>query len=197
MSVEVSVQKFLFLPYERINVEEKIQQMEQQGSIQSAKLPFIHSPLHDLESLWWVAVWIVFYNEFRKSQDSDADTTFTLQDIRDQLTAAQTLFPPTMQALGRRDGFQLDFSSIYEKLKSPLKDPACYSLDLLRYKLVTQYKEVEKVLSHSTDVQAFEDGIYEDFKAVFASLQELEYTLTFIPDIYAQLQQKLKRPRVQ
>jgi len=41
--------------------------------------PFVHIHLHDLESLWWVVVWIVFYNDFRVPQELAAVEDKTIQ----------------------------------------------------------------------------------------------------------------------
>jgi len=36
-----------------------------------AAVLFSHNHLHDLESLWWVAVWMVFYHHLSKLKQSD------------------------------------------------------------------------------------------------------------------------------
>jgi len=133
MSIEVSAQSFLFAPGQPSDAEAEIRRIEQQGAIQKnepAELPFAHIHLHDLESLWWVAVWIVFYNEFRAPQQSDADTYPDLQDIDRQVALAQTLFPPLMESTRRRDGFQLHFHKILKDLPES-KHTACEYLDVI------------------------------------------------------------------
>jgi len=68
-----------------------------------------------LESLLWVVVWIVFYNEFRVPQQLDADAHPNLQDIDHQLAQARIHFPSTMESTQRLDGFQQFFPQIYRK----------------------------------------------------------------------------------
>jgi hypothetical protein len=57
---------------------------------QAAQLPFSHNHLNNLELLWWVAVWIVFYNHFSKStsQQSDEEPHSDLQETERQLAVA-------------------------------------------------------------------------------------------------------------
>jgi hypothetical protein len=49
MSIEVAAQEFLFPHVEEPTLT------EHEGTV-----PFSHNHLHDLESLWWVAAWVVF-----------------------------------------------------------------------------------------------------------------------------------------
>ena len=122
MSIEVSAQSFLFPPRQTSDAEVEVRGIEQQGAMQKnepAERPFAHIHLHDLESLWWGAVWIVFYNEFRAPQQSDADAYPYLQDIDRQVALAQNLFPPLMESTRRRDRFQLHFHKIFRVYQSP------------------------------------------------------------------------------
>ena len=88
MSIEVAAQKFLFRPRvsgHGANVTDIVQRAR--GVLQNitAPLPFSHNHLHDLESLWWVAIWIVFYNHFSKAQRSDNESPFNLTDAEHHL----------------------------------------------------------------------------------------------------------------
>jgi len=172
----------------------EIQQQEQNNKL--VQLPFVHIYLHDLESLWWVAVWIVFYNEFCARSGSDADAHPNLKDIERQLEAARFLFPSVLNHTGRQNTFQveLSFSEIYQRLP-PLKHTACYYLDVLRRNLIGQYKKVEVTLPHSIDVPAIKDDIYDAFHSAFDMFQESEFTLSFIPDIGRELVRMGKRAR--
>jgi len=199
MSIEVSAQSFLFAPGQPSDAEAEIRRIEQQGAIQKnepAELPFAHIHLHDLESLWWVAVWIVFYNEFRAPQQSDADTYPDLKDIDRHVALAQNLFPPLMESTRRHYGFQLHFHKIFKDLPES-KHTACEYLDVLRRYLIMHYKKVEATLPHSIDVPTFKGDTYNTFRRVFGLLQALEFTLAFIPDIRRELRGNLKRPRAE
>ena len=132
-----------------------------------------------------MAVWIVFYNEFLESQDSDKATSFTLPEIRSQLVAARKLFPRTTEGASRLNGFRTEFpdTNTYQTLPKN-KHAICSRLDILRRGLILQYEEVEKVLHrhHSIGAPGFENDIYDLFKDFFASSQTSEYTLACIPN---------------
>jgi len=203
MSIEVSAQLFLFPPDEPSEPGDfdarLARQIEQKNPITEDPrpgVPFIHTHLHDLESLWWVAVWIVFYNEFRIPQQPNEAAVSDLKDVERQLAAARTLFPPIMESTRRRDGFQLRFHKICEGLPSS-KATVCTSFDLLRRDLIQGHRNVQAMLPHSIDLDAIDDHIYNNFGRAFQLLQALKFTLAFIPDFYAELRGKLKRLRAE
>ena len=202
MSIEVSAQLFLFPPDEPSepgDFDERLtRQIEKKDSITRSPrsgVPFIHTPLHDLESLWWVAVWIVFYNEFRVPQQSEVAMS-DLKAVERQLAAARTLFPPIMESTRRHIGFQQSFPKICEGLPSS-KGTVCTSFDLLRRDLIQQHKKVQAKLPHSIDLDGIDDHIYNNFERAFHVSQALEFILIFIPEIYTELRRKLKRSRAE
>jgi Fungal protein kinase len=97
MSVEVAAQKFLFQP-RFVNITDFMQDVRNTSGIRKTTIvPFSHNHLHDLESLWWVAVWMVFYNRFSKAQRSDDEPPFTLTEAERQLKLSQVLFPSLLK----------------------------------------------------------------------------------------------------
>ena len=209
MSIEVAAQMFLFAPrqsHPSANFIQKVHQIKQlkeraaANIIQDkpANLPFFHNHLHDLESLWWVAVWIVFYNHFSKSQQPDEEPLSSLQVAERQLRLAGTLFPSIMKSTDRRDGFQTSFSQVCEDLPHH-KETICTYLEALRTTLVDHYIAIESTLPKSITSTASEDDIYEEFKeALTASCRDYsDFILTFIPHIHAQFRGDLKRRRAE
>jgi Fungal protein kinase len=199
MSIEVAAHMFLFLPQqstESTEFQDKLTSIHEKRLTNSklAKVLFTHNHLHDLESLWWVAVWLVFYNHFRDTQQSNEEPLSDLQDVERQLGLARILFPASIESFRRRDGFQQLFPEICNDLPSNKHTIGSY-LDLLRSNLVTHYSKVETTLPQSIDLSASEDDIYDRFRQVFTYSGELNYTLTFIPDIHTQLRGNLKRAR--
>jgi hypothetical protein len=95
--------------------------MSKQNDIESTAIPFAHNHVHDLESLWWVAVWMVFYNHFLKSQQSSKEPLFSLLDAQCQLELAGTLFPTYMKSFDCCDGFQRSFLKMCGDLPSSKK----------------------------------------------------------------------------
>jgi len=202
MSIEVAARIFLFLPQqstEPTKFQDKLRRIQEQKSIKNnkpAKLAFVHNHLHDLESLWWVAVWMVFYHDLRETEKSNEAPLADLQDVERQLAHARTLFPSLMESASRRDAFQQLFLEVCDELPSN-KHTICSYLDLLRHCLIEHYSNVESTLPHSIDLTASKDDIYDHFRETFSCSQELDFILTFIPDTHAELRRNLKRPRAE
>ena len=148
-------------------------------------MPFFHNHLHDLESLWWVAVWVVFYNNF-----SEPDPSFTLPDAEYRLDIVRKLFPPTLDNTTRQNGFRLPtlFRKICDGL--PHNTGEIYdSLDLIREFLINHYEVIEAGFPQSIDIDASNNDIYDAFTEGFSDSQSLSdgLVLHFFPAIYATL----------
>jgi hypothetical protein len=102
MSVEVAAQRFLFAPpdlgFSSSEVGGFLSAAKQDVGTAEIEVPFSHNHLHDLESLWWVAVWVVFYNYFSEGTPSHDSPSFTLRDAGDQLNLGRILSPPVLQS---------------------------------------------------------------------------------------------------
>lgn len=205
ISVEVAAQMFLFRAIQPFSYTEMRAQLIQKDprtsshsampNSQSAEVPFLHSHLHDLESLWWVAVWVAFYNHFCDSHPSKEEPLLDFQEVDRQLAYTRTLFPSYIDSFHRRNSFQISFTQVCDGLPNNKKS-VCSWLDVLRRSLIYRYSKVESTLPLFIDLAASEDDIYEEFKEVLTILREnyVDFILTFIPDIHAQLR-NLKRPR--
>jgi hypothetical protein len=98
MTIEAAAQWFLFrrhLPNRSANFAKMLHdiQIEAQETTstmqnQPAEAPFSHNHLHDLESLWWAAVWMALYNHFSRSQKSDMESLSDLHEVDHQLCLA-------------------------------------------------------------------------------------------------------------
>lgn len=74
MSIEVDTQAFLFYTpsdktyylthNEFLSTKKKEDKTKAESPHTQTRVQFSHNHLHDLESLWWVAVWVVMYNNF-------------------------------------------------------------------------------------------------------------------------------------
>ena len=210
MSIEAAARKFLFYHEpgpslneveELSNVKDQDREMPPAPAPPSNKEPFFHNHLHDLESLWWVAVWVVFYNHFleRTSSHDPPSEPFTLQDAQGQLKLAKILFPPTLDSAARGDGFQKSesFQEVCNQLPGDKRViTAFYSrLDLLRRLLIEHYGIIEAGYPPSVDPSLSSDNIYEQFTKLFSSMgifsRELE--LNYVPDVCAKLLKEEKK----
>ena len=121
------------------------------------KLPWAYNHLHDLESLWWVAVCIISNNRFSMSGDSD------VQEIPEHHRKA--LFPLAWEPFRRATNFTEDFPNMKNSL------PKCYqqvftALDGFRELLIQHYRDVKSKLPHSINLDASDDDIYQFFAEV-------------------------------
>ena len=207
MSIETAAHQFLFNssddssePVEPSLTFKQLRIAMQLGEkMAQPETPFFHNHLHDLESLWWIAVWVVFYNNF-----SEPEPSYKLLDAAHRLGTAQKLFPPTLDHTTRRDAFQLHskLHSRFRKICDELphkKEDIYYNLDLLRRFLINNYKAVEAGYPPSINLDASNNDIYKFFTEGFLDLQTLSDGLVLhsVPKIYAKLlkAENLKRPR--
>ena len=191
MSIEAAAQMFLFAPRAKSSFdEESYSAWEQERGLARTEIPFFHNHLHDLESLWWVAVWVVFHNHI-----SEAEPSFTLPDAKRRLDQTRKLFPPTSDNTTRRNGFQTQaFLKTCAGLPNDRK--AIYkSLDHLRHFLIDDYESIEARYP-SIDLNASQVDIYGMFTKIFTTIKTHSDGLVLhsIPAIYATLLNP-KRPR--
>ena len=183
MSIEVAVQRFLFTPVGQRSRADGHRFFKRQEMDQNI-VPFSHNHLHDLESLWWVAVWVVFYNNFSEETPSHDRPPFTSKNAEDQIDLAKTLFPSVLKDSIRHIAFsQPDaFLDMCKDLPGNKRD-ICSGLDALREYLVTHYRAVEAGYPHSVDPKSSGDDIYDDFTELFSTLKTMfnGMVLDFIP----------------
>jgi serine/threonine protein kinase len=193
MSIEVAAQKFIFHSEpgpSLMEVDELAGETEQDVGMAWTKVPFSHNHLHDLESLWWIAVWVVFYNYFSEGTSSRDLPSFTLKDVVGQLKLTRVLFPHALKDTDRRDAFQ--YSELFQEACKQLpgnKMAICVRLNLLRRFLISHYKIIEAGYPLSVDPNSSKDDIYDHFARLFSTLKTLSHDLVldFIPEIYEKL----------
>jgi len=209
MSIEVAAQMFLFcprLPDQELNFTEMLDEIQQTEGKEAtnamqnrlADVPFSHNHLHDLESLWWVAVWMAFYNHFSNSQQSEEGALSDLPEVERQLHLARILFPSVMKNTDRLLGFQTSFPKVCDDLPSD-KSPICKYLNVLRLSLMRHYSAIQSTFPQSIDSNASTDDIYDNFRQAFSLSHKTysDFALTFIPHVQAQLRGYLKRSRAE
>jgi hypothetical protein len=82
MSVEIESLSYHYLPLiaQTLNVSDL--------EPEEPDLPFRYNPLHDVESIWWVGVWLLFCH-----RDTATMAEASLEDAQAQLLHVQKLFP--------------------------------------------------------------------------------------------------------
>jgi hypothetical protein len=196
MAIEVAAQKFLFSNQTSSSsgFDNFLSANDQDGT---PKVPFYPNHLHDLESLWWVAVWMVFYHYFSKGTSSGKRPSFTLQDAAGQLYLAKKLFPSGLGRTSRQDGFRdrPTFQDLRDQLP-PNKKVAHLGLEYLRGLLNNHYNAIEATYP-LIDTGASTDVIYDEFIKTFSIIKSKSHdvVLDFIPEIHADLLKANKRRR--
>jgi len=184
MAVEVDAQDFIFFSSPNMPGLSFADLLAQPTSV-DAEQPFFHNHLHDLESLWWVAVWMVFHHQFLAPGE---DRLSDIDEVASQIKPAQRLFPPIIHPSHRLCGLRWDFPQLCKSLQSN-KAVVCQCLNILRRILLYNYRIMESTFPTSIDPSAFQVEIYEDFKEAF-SMSRRGYPdcrLDFIPSIYVEL----------
>jgi hypothetical protein len=198
MPIEVAAQIFLFSPQPGMSYSDVIEYLrareQDEGTAQTVetkfKEPFTYNHLHDLESLWWVAVWIAFYNYFSEGTPSRDRPSFTFQDAANQLELARTLFPPVSRTASRDIDFRHPCSFLDTCDRLPHNKKVIYvGLDLLRLFLIKDYMNIEAGYPLSVDPNSANDEIYDAFTRVFSHMKTVSHDLVldFIPSIYVKL----------
>jgi hypothetical protein len=190
MSIKVAEQEYLFRPPHPdasfAKIMRGIQQTDSPNATnktedKAAVAPFSHNHLHDLESLWWVAVWIVFYNHLSKSKQSEECLSTDIRNVDYQLGLARTLFQPALESSRCQNGFQLSFIKRRKDLLSN-KNPICGYLEGLRQILVKHYLIIESAFPRFINLSASKD-IYDDFRMAFTDSRQqyCDFVLTLFP----------------
>lgn len=205
MSIEVAEQEYLFRPpltrpdASFTEIMQGIQQTDLKNATnktedKAAAARFSNNHLHDLESLWWVAVWMAFYNDLSRSKQPDECLSTDIRDVDHQLGLARTLFPPALESSRRQNSFQLSFMKRCKDLPSN-KKTICGYLEGLRQILVKHYLIIESTFPQFINSSASEDDIYDDFRMAFTESRQqyCNFVLTFIPDVKG----NLKRARTE
>src|SRR5712672_3089707 len=173
MPIEVASKRFLFLPSRGgtglTDFKAYRRAREQDGGTAPKAIPFSYNHLHDLESLWWIAVWVVFFNHFSEGTPTPDRPSLSLEDASRQLKSAQTLFPLALESTTREHVFQKDedFLEKCEGLPSNRK-AICLLLDFLRQLLINNYKIVEAKHPPSVNPDSPNNDIYDGFTEGFS-----------------------------
>ncbi|KAL5479042.1 hypothetical protein ACEPAI_2330 [Sanghuangporus weigelae] len=130
--------------------------------------PFSYNDLHDLESLWWIAVWEVFNNVDPGEEDCRLQSE--KQDDRRESAAAK-LFPECNELVNRMQFIQAT-DVYYDELAWM---PEClhdvkFILDSLRIELVLSYQKFEATFP-SARTQII-DGVHDEFQKEFAKCMD-------------------------
>ncbi|KAL5479078.1 hypothetical protein ACEPAI_2366 [Sanghuangporus weigelae] len=147
--------------------------------VEKLSFPFFHNDLHDLESIWWIATWVLFFNRVCRDLSDEEQDYY-------RLLAAKAIFHIAGSPTDRTLFFQTP--TVFEEqtawVPDELRDMTRF-LNAIRRILLVSYEKFEKELPEvRTDV--FE-GIHEKLLLVFDACKntaiEIEVALsqTLVP----------------
>ena len=137
--------------------------------------PFRHNPLHDLESVLWLSLWLPLRSKLVKD-----NAEISIQEWNDHMTAQSDLAEQLFQDKGFRnsvmDGDFLLASHAKETL--PQVRQIIRKIDVFRQSLVSRYRQVERSIHKPGYKIGFDaaDGLYlplhHRFAGIAATLEE-------------------------
>jgi hypothetical protein len=159
IALEVVVQMYLFLPDPSdIDPSMDLMDMIDEGNLSlSDPVSFTYNPLHDLESIWWIATFFIFQH-------------FTIGGHnRQQLDKAVDELFPTTQLSFRNTAFtsQPRYEQMIGYLPTGLQKHG-QKLDMVRRKLVHAYRFAESNLATIRE-NSFNEQLYKMFRLAFQS----------------------------
>jgi hypothetical protein len=176
MSVEVESQSYLFIPIRLLDPSDSLEN-DWSGLLDSDG--FQYNSLHDIESTWWVGVWIITCNEIEMDNPSES----AVRRAEQQKRLARRYFPQTMRSTDRSSLLFANTTLGWLIKRLPKPFAACGTmLDRARSHLVQTYQEVEalpKIDSqrfdgmHSTINGYLQRAIVESKEIQICSLDEL------------------------
>lgn len=185
MAIEVRRQRYVFRPSSSIPIPDAIASFNMSDAIRKIdegldssesaseglpplrsllppRVPFRYNPLHDLESLWWIAIYFVFNREV----DTDVDDSDQAAERREaKCRAANGLFQSddTRYLTMTEDGFE-----DYLRYLHPTTRPIGSQLNDLRRKLAAAYRNAEEDAASIDHTAA--DGLHEAFSTSFRKI---------------------------
>jgi hypothetical protein len=130
------------------------------GELENVDLvPFTYNPLHDLESIWWIATFFVFHHFTTGGHDRH------LLDIDVAKLFPATDYLPRKSALASKKTFMRMARNLPAGLQQHGK-----GLNICRQNLFRAYRSAESMANISK--AAFEPEVYQTFRPVFEQLRK-------------------------
>ncbi|THH28680.1 hypothetical protein EUX98_g5509 [Antrodiella citrinella] len=106
-----------------------------------AASPPLHNYLHDIEGIWWIAIWILFYTIPLAVASSTINTASKLP----QEAVADELFPDNLHGSSQRTSFFTSFDAIEENIDLLPRDykPVMLLMIQAHRVLVNMYQQIE------------------------------------------------------
>ena len=197
MAIEVQRNKYWFrplkntpsfaLPFDTIKrVQPRIIPQEQQT--------FLHNYLHDVEGLFWVAAWVLFYTH-PVSRPLDASD---LPRAKQQLRVADRIFPSTLDGSVDRVAFMMDAGDFSSKTSFLPEEYASLRavLSHVQCNLCEVYTSMEDPLENVLDKKLY-GRVYDVLSPLFLLAKECaQGEVMFLSDAIQKVGEKAKEEAV-
>ena len=159
MALEVALQEYMFMPH--LTDPDHIKSIMRRKATRdrAEPVPFTYNPLHDLESIWWIATFLIFHyftvdGHDRRLLNIDVDKLFSTSELASRIAAFTS---PTR------------YRQMVDHLPAQLQQHG-EQLDLVRELLVLAYRSAEA--TPDINQAAFDSSLYEVLKEVFCELRD-------------------------
>lgn len=160
------------------------------ASATGEQLQFVHNYLHDVEGLWWIAAWVLFYTH----PISRALDTSDLERAKRQLRQAELIFPDTLRGSDDRASFLMsgpDYGTATTCLPEEFADlKALVAIEQNR--LMEFYKSMEYPLTNVLKKELY-GRVYDELSPIFQDAAEFaQGEVIFLSDAIKQMQGEAK-----
>ena len=200
MAVEVDDQDYTFVPAKSLEevlaeIDAYTREAERDPPHPKEHPDFFHNPLHDLESLWWIAVYVVLQNEATQNNTVGPTQSDESWDSNAQLVYATKLFSDSLARSNIIEGRGRFLDNMRQVLHHSMKPLALY-LEALRRELVHTYRDAEKNVN--TIDHHCAAGLCTQFHKIFTQIAKADNLqnislrqLTYRPPVDALIQHSL------
>ncbi|KAJ3753782.1 hypothetical protein EV360DRAFT_87460 [Lentinula raphanica] len=145
--------------------------------VSDPELPFSYNPLHDLESIWWIIVYVLFFNDDESKPSLNPESR---QEMMTELFHGRLEFDCRLIFLNKMSQGTRGYLEGIEKLLSPRFTPALDLLVPLASKLVSAYTNSEENHPKEINDRHF-NGVHTTFTTYLKTTAESSSTITMIP----------------
>ncbi|KAI5115744.1 hypothetical protein M0805_002822 [Coniferiporia weirii] len=153
MAVEVTRRYYNFLPIRDVDqvFGEAARVLAEQDSGQvDLGMGFCHNRFHDLESIWWIAVWMLFFHDDKSCPESD-DSRRAIRKMQ-----AQGLFPRDLNISDRHHCLLNEKAfKVMTNCLSPTFRKVIAALNAVRTALQRAYERAEATLPERIDMDGY------------------------------------------
>ncbi|KAI5993501.1 hypothetical protein EDD15DRAFT_897434 [Pisolithus albus] len=157
MACEVEAQNYLFQP------RGGKRRREGEPCGEDSNLPFRFNPLHDMESLWWIATWTLYYHVDQKGGRPSSE----------QITQFHKLFPGRLDSASRTNAFLVPLKC---KVLPASFHRAGYEVEFMHQEIMAAYTESEKSMptTYTNPLEKLHSDFTDCLAFAFAASKNIE-----------------------